>query len=95
VIEGLLPQVAAGTVPSADSEAGVKAAEAMSLGTVSVKVGSSHVADSGSVEPPSRSVPACSVAFCLRRHGKKRHDMAKKEMGASGPFGDYRQADMT
>lgn len=39
VIEGLLPLVAAGTVPSAESEAGAKAAEAMSLGTVSVKVG--------------------------------------------------------
>ncbi len=58
VIEALLPLVAAGTVPSADdeSEAGTKAAEAMSLGTVIVKVGWSHVVDSGSLDPaPIRS----------------------------------------
>lgn len=37
-IEVLLAAVAAGRVPSGDSEEGVKAAEAMSLGTVCVKV---------------------------------------------------------
>ena len=42
VIEGLLPMVAAGNVPGSESEAGAKAAEAMSLGTVCVKVGSLH-----------------------------------------------------
>ena len=38
LIEGLLVAVAAGNVPAGDSEAGVKAAEAMSLGTVCIKV---------------------------------------------------------
>lgn len=39
LIEGPLSAVAAGNVPPGDSEAGVRAAEAISLGTVCVKVG--------------------------------------------------------
>lgn len=37
-IEGFLPAVAAGQVPNGGSEEGLRAAEAMSLGTVCVKV---------------------------------------------------------
>eukprot|EP00752_Nemacystus_decipiens_P012244 g10853.t1 len=38
LIEGLLMAVAAGNVPAGDSEAGIKAAEAVSLGTVCIKI---------------------------------------------------------
>lgn len=58
VIEGLLPAVAAGDVPNGASESGLRAAEAMSLGTVCVKVGYF------SFYSPSRA-PLCSdcIAF--------------------------------
>ncbi|CAM9704986.1 unnamed protein product [Pylaiella littoralis] len=38
LIEGLIPAVSAGEVPNGGSEAGLRAAEAMSLGTVCVKI---------------------------------------------------------
>lgn len=79
VIEGLLPAVAAGKIPNGGSEAGLSAAEAMSLGTVCVK------ARVFGIYSPNQHCSLLLHAFILYRdvnEGKLRRTWTEENQGS-------------